>query len=793
MNAMIAKLDPRRVEWEASWYGLHSRMLRTKPVGSMQEGAADLHGTRLARVLTTVDLVSLGVGSCVGTGMYVVAGLVAKEMAGPGVILSFIIAAVASILSGVCYAEFGVRVPKTTGSAYSYSYVTVGEFVAFFIGWNLILEYLIGTAAGASALSSMFDSLANHTISRFMINHLGTLNGLGKGEESYPDLLALIIALLVTVVVSFGVKNSVTLNNVLNVLNLVVWVFMVIAGLFFISGANWEGGRFLPYGWSGVMQGAATCFYAFIGFDIIATTGEEAKSPNTSIPYAITASLITCLTAYVSVSVILTLMVPYNQIDGDAPLMEMFAIHGFMAGKYVVAIGAIAGLTVSLLGSLFPMPRVIYAMAGDGLLFRFLAHVSPYTETPVVACVVSGSLAALLSLLVSLRDLIEMMSIGTLLAYTLVSVCVLLLRYQPEPDFQGHGGYLSGGDGDDGVGKIRREGVLAECEQEAYQGAQDHNDGTGNTCGAKNLPGKGDDERLIDGSDPLGYQSDSSGYGLSEKSIEAEQVDSAPTALLKRVLGPHYYTLRVRLGLPDSSDRPTPATGRTVTKCVVLLFVLTFLLWSIVIYGLDRETGGARWALVPLVVVIVFKMVALLVIILRQPESPKRLPYMAPCVPFVPLAAMLVNIYLMLKLSSITWVRFAVWCFLGLLIYFGYGMWKSSLELFAQEEEAHASTYQRYDAGVDDSFTVEDEPQPQRDADEGPYQGWGGEDKGDQDQSQYQEEHQYQQQHQYQYQQQPAADSHRTTGKTKSRGRTRKGFEELVDDDDDDDEEYLPE
>ena len=427
------------------------------------------------------------------------------------------------------------------------------------------------------------------------------------------------------------------------------------------------------------------------------------------------------------------------------------------------------------------------------------------------------------------------------------------------------------------MGKIRREGVLAECEQEAYQGAQDHDDGTGNTCGAKNLPGKGDDERLIDGSDPLGYQSDSSGYGLSEKSIEAEQVDSAPTALLKRVLGPHYYTLRVRLGLPDSSDRPTPATGRTVTKCVVLLFVLTFLLWSIVIYGLDRETGGARWALVPLVVVIVFKMVALLVIILRQPESPKRLPYMAPCVPFVPLAAMLVNIYLMLKLSSITWVRFAVWCFLGmqlsyalkkiyiyifqagitfalncfaafetypqfttfkvkshparnycfeclqyakcffffqfsrfkcfwkfsvnielrcslagLLIYFGYGMWKSSLELFAQEEQAHASTYQRYDAGVDDSFTVEDEPQPQRDADEGPYQGWGGEDKGDQDQSQYQEEHQYQQQHQYQYQQQPAADSHRTTGKTKSRGRTRKGFEELVDDDDDD-EEYLPE
>lgn len=184
MSGLAGKLDPRRVQWGSAWRTFTSRVLRTKPVESMLDSSmsgTSSHGTRLARVLSTVDLVSLGVGSCVGTGMYVVSGLVAKEMAGPGVIVSFIIAAVASILSGgstrfpsaqgsftpaltlrspagVCYAEFGVRVPKTTGSAYTYSYVTVGEFVAFFIGWNLILEYLIGTAAGASALSSMADS-----------------------------------------------------------------------------------------------------------------------------------------------------------------------------------------------------------------------------------------------------------------------------------------------------------------------------------------------------------------------------------------------------------------------------------------------------------------------------------------------------------------------------------------------------------------------------------------------------------------------------------------------------------
>ncbi|KAJ6651129.1 hypothetical protein lerEdw1_000781 [Lerista edwardsae] len=304
MSGVLSYLDPRRIQWGATWYAMHSRILRTKPVESMLEGTSTTtsHGTKLAQVLTTVDLVSLGVGSCVGTGMYVVSGLVAKEMAGPGVIVSFIIAAVASILSGVCYAEFGVRVPKTTGSAYTYSYVTVGEFVAFFIGWNLILEYLIGTAAGASALSSMFDSLANHTISHWMIDTIGTLNGLGKGEQSYPDLLALVIAVIVTIIVALGVKNSVGFNNILNVINLAVWIFMMIAGLFYVNGENWDEGQFLPFGWSGVLQGAATCFYAFIGFDIIATTGEEAKSPNTSIPYAITASLVTCLTAYVSVS-----------------------------------------------------------------------------------------------------------------------------------------------------------------------------------------------------------------------------------------------------------------------------------------------------------------------------------------------------------------------------------------------------------------------------------------------------------------------------------------------------------
>ncbi|KAM7390053.1 hypothetical protein PAMA_008295 [Pampus argenteus] len=640
-----------RVSWGDAWYNMYSRLLRTKPVGSMAHGSDDLtelgegSATGLAKVLTTVDLVSLGVGSCVGTGMYVVAGLVAKAMAGPGVILSFIIAAVASILSG-------------------------------------------------------------------------------KGEDTYPDVLALFIALLVTVIVALGVRNSVGINNILNAVNLVVWVFMIIAGLFFLSGSNWEGGRFLPYGWSGVMQGAATCFYAFIGFDIIATTGEEAKNPNTSIPYAITASLVACLTAYVSVSVILTLMVPYDLIDGSAPLMEMFAVHGFLWGKYIVAVGSIAGLTVSLLGSLFPMPRVIYAMSRDGLLFKFLSHVSALTHTPALACVVSGSLAAVLALLVSLRDLIEMMSIGTLLAYTLVSVCVLLLRYQPDEHADTH--HFSS---DEDAGGLKHQ-----------------DDGA--------VPTK-DDQMLIGDADG------SSSYhaGGAEGGGDDSEFHTGHASLLKRLLGGHYYTLRLRLGMPDATARPTPATGRIVTRCTLLFFFMSFLLWSTVIFGVEQGTGAGAVISGLMATLMVASLAKLLIMIIQQPESGRSLPYMAPCVPFVPAAAILVNSYLMLKLSSLTWARFTIWCIIGLLIYGCYGVWHSTLELNAREEQAHASSYQRYDDHLDDTFSPDDKHYPQE-QDERPYQGWSApEERGHH--SQYEEDDG----DQYGYQSGPA-------------GRTNHGFEE---------------
>lgn len=252
-----------------------------------------------------------------------------------------------------------------------YSYVSVGEFVAFVIGWNMILEYLIGTSACACALSASFDSLLGGSISSSINDTFGTVFG------RPPDFIAFIITLLMTCVLACGASKSVMFNNVLNTVNLATWIFIMTAGLFYVDTSNWsEHDGFLPYGWSGVFTCAATCFYAFIGFDIIATTGEEAHNPQKSIPKAIVGSLIIVLIAYVSTrfvaiftigcadciifysSFILTLVVPYDHIDTGSALLQMWSYVGAPKCRAIVAIGATAGLSVAMFGSMFPMPRV---------------------------------------------------------------------------------------------------------------------------------------------------------------------------------------------------------------------------------------------------------------------------------------------------------------------------------------------------------------------------------------------------------------------------------------------------
>lgn len=389
--------------------------------------------TPLKRCLTTVDMCFLGIGHMVGSGIYVLTGEVAKNVAGPGIVLSYALAGVASFLSAICYAEFGTRVPRA-GSAYVYTYVTMGELWAFIIGWNIVLEHMIGAAAVSRAWSGYLDSLLGGVIRN------GTMSALGSFHvdffSPYPDFVAAAICLVVCLFMVFGVKGSTVVSNVLTIVNLVVIFIVICFGFYWADGNNWTekngGGGFLPFGFPGVIAGAATCFYAFVGFDSIATCGEEAKNPAKSIPLATLVAMVVVTVAYILVAASLTLMVPYYSIDPAAALSEAFATKGVNWVKYLVAVGSLVGMTTSLYGGMFALPRCVYAMAVDGLVFQIFARVNARTQMPLITVGVCGFLTALMTLVLDIDKLVEFMSIGTLMAYTVVSVSVIILRYQPQ-------------------------------------------------------------------------------------------------------------------------------------------------------------------------------------------------------------------------------------------------------------------------------------------------------------------------------------------------------------------------
>ena len=578
--------------------GLLDYLTRKKRIISSEK-----NDSKLASCLTTWDLTSLGIGATLGAGIYVVSGQVAANIAGPAVVISFAIAAFASILSGLCYAEFGARVPKTTGSAYAYSYVAVGEVWAFVIGWNLILEYMIGTAADARALSGCFDFVIGNAIRNFTLTYIGEFNA--PGLATYPDILSFVVTVVVTAVLATGVKQSSTFTTAFNVVNILVVLFIVVAGLFFVETKNWTGRHgFFPYGTSGVFSGAATCFYAYVGFDIIATTGEEAKNATKSIPIAIVSSLVIVFVCYIGVSAVVTLMVPFDELDRMAPIPRAFAQKGLPVGTYIIGVGAVCGLSASLLGSQFPLPRIIYAMSSDGLIFKYFSQVNPKTEVPVRATVYPGILTAFVALLFDLNELVEMMSIGTLLAYSLVSLCVLILRYQPDDD------------------------VISSTEFGALV-ADDMND------------------------------------TMEEFDFEISNGEVRPLCEengLANVLGKDKNTRRESCS--NVKLVPTAESGRLVRWTVLMLFICFFAFCSLITYGMEAILLH-NVLVIGLTVLFGLLCILSIFIIASQPQNPREISFKAPLVPGLPILAVFFNVFLMLKLSRLTWIRFGVWMATG--------------------------------------------------------------------------------------------------------------------------------
>jgi APA family basic amino acid/polyamine antiporter len=439
-------------------------ILRRKSVTALQAEA--LTDKSLKRALGPLNLTMLGIGAIIGTGIFVLTGTVAAQNAGPAVVISFILAGVASVFAALCYSEFASLVPMA-GSAYTYGYATLGEFFAWIIGWDLILEYAVGAITVAIGWSGYVVSFLNglgihipptlsaaagtdllqlqsgewRTVSVDLLDHL---RATGLDPTTLPhatalfNLPAVIIIALVTLLLVIGIRESAGFNNLIVFVKLAVVLLFIVGAFHAIQPANWH--PFIPpnagprhYGWSGLMAGAGVVFFAYIGFDAVSTAAQEAKNPRRDMPIGIIGSLLICTVLYILVSGIATGVVPYRELDVPDPIAVAADHAGMRWMAALIKLGAIAGLSSVILVMMLGQTRVLWTMSKDGLLPPFISRVHPRFQTPWVITIVTGVFVAIFSAIFTVREAGSLCSIGTLLAFVIVSAAVLVLRVR-EPD-----------------------------------------------------------------------------------------------------------------------------------------------------------------------------------------------------------------------------------------------------------------------------------------------------------------------------------------------------------------------
>ncbi|WP_374360114.1 amino acid permease [Pseudoduganella danionis] len=404
-------------------------LFRTKNLDEMIAHSRKPSG--LAKVLGPFDLILMGIGAIVGTGIFVLTGTGAVT-AGPALTLSFIVAAIACGFAALCYAEFASTVP-VAGSIYTYTYATLGELAAWMIGWDLLLEYGLATSAVSVGWSGYFQSL----IAGFGLHlpvELTAAPGALPGVTTYINLPALCIMLVLTAMLGWGVRESARLNNIMVAIKVGVVLLFILVGARHVEPANWQ--PFMPFGYHGMLTASALVFFAFIGFDAVTSAAEEVKRPERDLPIGIIGSLAACTVLYVIVSAIMTGIVPYQQflgIDHPVSLALKHAGENWFAG--FVDLGAILGMTTVILVMAYGQTRIIFAMSRDGLLPKRLSNVHPRLKTPFFATWLVGIIFGLIAAVVPLNVLTELINIGTLAAFSLVSVAVIIMR-KKRPDLK---------------------------------------------------------------------------------------------------------------------------------------------------------------------------------------------------------------------------------------------------------------------------------------------------------------------------------------------------------------------
>lgn len=442
-----------------------SQLLAKKPLNAILAEASETGEHSLKRSLGPINLVTLGIGAIIGTGIFVLTGPVAATAAGPAIVLSFIVAGIGCVFAGLCYAEFSALLP-IAGSAYTYGYATLGELVAWIIGWALVLEYAFGAATVAVGwggyvcsflqdLGVPFPASLSYAPGTVLAQYQGRWQPvMSLPHDAVPilsslphaiahfDLVAFIGILLVTAILVKGIKESANVNSAIVIIKVSVLLVFIGLGAAFLSGhhalatANWHPfippnkGHFGEFGWTGVLRGAGIIFFAYIGFDAVSTAAQETKNPSRDMPIGILGSLIICTILYILVAIVLTGLTSYTQLNVADPIALGIDVTGVRWGSFLVKIGAIGGLSSTMIVMLLGQTRVFFTMAHDGLLGKWACKVHPKMRTPYISTMLIGVIVALLAATLPISKLDELTSIGTLFAFTVVSAGVWILRKQ---------------------------------------------------------------------------------------------------------------------------------------------------------------------------------------------------------------------------------------------------------------------------------------------------------------------------------------------------------------------------